>query len=140
MGESGEQLTALSLAEASELVHARKVSPVELTRACLSRIEALDPKLNSFITVTAETALAAARAAEEEIQRGSWKGPLHGIPIALKDLVDTRRRTHDRRQQRAQGPRADGGRGDRTAARGGGCGTPRQAQPARVRVSAAPRW
>jgi aspartyl-tRNA(Asn)/glutamyl-tRNA(Gln) amidotransferase subunit A len=90
VGESGERLTALSLAEVSALVRAKKVSPVELTRACLSRIEALDPKLNSFITVTAETALAAAGAAEEEIQRGSWKGPLHGIPIALKDLVDTR--------------------------------------------------
>ena len=85
-----EHLWALSLAEASELVRARKVSPLDLTRACLTRIEAVDPKLNAFITVTAEGALAAARAAEEEIGRGSWKGPLHGIPIALKDLVDTR--------------------------------------------------
>ena len=50
----------------------------------------VDAKLNAFITVTAESALAAARAAEEEIGRGGWKGPLHGIPIALKDLVDTR--------------------------------------------------
>jgi aspartyl-tRNA(Asn)/glutamyl-tRNA(Gln) amidotransferase subunit A len=88
--DSNEHLSNLSLAEASELVRARTVSPLELTRACLARIEALDPKLNAFITVTAESALAAARAAEEEIQRGKWKGPLHGIPIALKDLVDTR--------------------------------------------------
>jgi aspartyl-tRNA(Asn)/glutamyl-tRNA(Gln) amidotransferase subunit A len=87
--DSSEQLSNLSLAEAAELVRARKVSPLDLTRACLARIEALDPKLNAFITVTAESALAAARAAEEEIGRGSWKGPLHGIPIALKDLVDT---------------------------------------------------
>src|SRR4030095_14776921 len=85
----GEQLTALSLAEASELVRARKVSPVELTRACLSRIEAVDRQLNAFITLTADGALAEARAAEEEIGRGRWKGALHGIPIALKDLVDT---------------------------------------------------
>src|SRR5262245_51509880 len=90
VGESGEQLTGLSLAEASELVRARKVSPVELTHACLSRIEAVDPKLNAFITVTADGALAEARAAEAEIAQGRWKGPLHGIPIALKDLVDTK--------------------------------------------------
>ena len=80
---------SLSLAEASDLVRARKVSPLELTRACLARIETVDPKLNAFITVTAESALAAARTAEQEIGRGSWKGPLHGIPIALKDLLDT---------------------------------------------------
>jgi aspartyl-tRNA(Asn)/glutamyl-tRNA(Gln) amidotransferase subunit A len=89
VGESGEQLTGLSLAEASERVRAKKVSPVELTRACLSRIEAVDRKLNAFITVTADGALAEARAAEEEIGRGRWRGALHGIPIALKDLVDT---------------------------------------------------
>ena len=90
VGEGGEQLARLSLAEASELVRAKKVSPVELTRACLSRVEALDRKLNSFITVSAEGALAEARAAEEEIGRGRWRGALHGIPIALKDLVDTK--------------------------------------------------
>jgi len=83
-------LASLSLAEAAERVRARKVSPVELTRACLTRIEALDRKLNAFITLTAESALAAARLAEDEIRRGGWRGPLHGIPLALKDLVDTR--------------------------------------------------
>jgi aspartyl-tRNA(Asn)/glutamyl-tRNA(Gln) amidotransferase subunit A len=67
----------------------KEVSPVELTRACLERIEKLNPTLNAFITVTAESALAEARAAESEIFRGDWRGPLHGIPIALKDLVDT---------------------------------------------------
>jgi aspartyl-tRNA(Asn)/glutamyl-tRNA(Gln) amidotransferase subunit A len=66
-----------------------EVSPVELTRACLDRIEKLDPALNAFITVTAESALAEARAAEIEISRGEWRGPLHGIPVALKDLIDT---------------------------------------------------
>lgn len=80
---------SLSLTEAAELVRRRKVSPVELTQACLARIEKLNPVLNAFITVTAESALASARAAEEEITRGGWKGPLHGIPIALKDLLDT---------------------------------------------------
>src|SRR5664280_277020 len=82
-------LSSLTLSEAAELVHSKKISPVELTKACLGRIEQLNPKLNAFITVTADSALVDARAAEAEIQRGRWKGPLHGIPIALKDLVDT---------------------------------------------------
>lgn len=79
----------LTLSEASQLVHRKEVSPVELTKACLSRIEQLNPKLNAFITVMVDSALAEAHIAEEEIQRGHWKGPLHGIPIGLKDLVDT---------------------------------------------------
>ena len=82
-------LTKLSLSEVSQLVHGKKISPVELTQACLSRIEQLNPNLNAFITVTADSALAQAREAETEIQRGHWRGPLHGIPIALKDLIDT---------------------------------------------------
>jgi aspartyl-tRNA(Asn)/glutamyl-tRNA(Gln) amidotransferase subunit A len=67
----------------------KEVSPVELTRSCLDRIEKLNPALNAFITVTAESAMAEARAAENEISRGEWRGPLHGIPVALKDLIDT---------------------------------------------------
>jgi aspartyl-tRNA(Asn)/glutamyl-tRNA(Gln) amidotransferase subunit A len=82
-------LTKLSLSEASQLVRSKKVSPVELTQECLSNIERLNPKLNAFITVTADSALAQAHKAKDEIQRGRWSGPLHGIPIALKDLVDT---------------------------------------------------
>ena len=82
-------LTTLTLVEISELVRRRKVSPVEVTTACLQRIERLNPTLNAFITVTRDAALARARRAEEEIQRGQWRGPLHGIPIALKDLFDT---------------------------------------------------
>ncbi|HET9837662.1 MAG TPA: amidase, partial [Candidatus Angelobacter sp.] len=66
-----------------------KISPVELTQLCLKRIEQLNPKLNAFISVTADSALQQAREAEAEIQRGHWRGPLHGIPIALKDLFDT---------------------------------------------------
>ncbi len=85
---SGE-LTRLSIREASELLRKKKVSPVELTRECLARIERYNPALNAFITITADSALAEARAAETEIQRGRWRGPLHGIPIALKDLFDT---------------------------------------------------
>ena len=85
----GGELIDLNIREAGELVRQRKVSPVELTHACLAQIEKLNPALNAFITVTAESAAAEARAAEAEIQRGKWRGPLHGIPIALKDLFDT---------------------------------------------------
>lgn len=86
--KSAGELTALSLGEAARSVHEGRVSPVELTRACLARIEELDSTLHAFITVTAESALAEARAAEAEIRTGHWRGLLHGIPIALKDLVD----------------------------------------------------
>ena len=82
-------LTQLDLTEVSQLVRSKKISPVQLTQECLKRIERLNGKLNAFITVTAESALAEAQAAESEIQRGRWRGPLHGIPIALKDIVDT---------------------------------------------------
>ena len=80
---------SLSLSEASQLIRTKKVSPVELTHECLNRIERFNPRLNAFITITADSALAEARHAEAEIQKGNWRGPLHGIPIALKDLVDT---------------------------------------------------
>lgn len=82
------ELLRANLAEVSELLRGKKLSPVEVTQACLARIEALNPELNAFITVTGDTALAQARAAESEIQRGDWRGPLHGIPLALKDLID----------------------------------------------------
>ena len=81
--------TSLSLADAARLVRRKKISPVELTQACLSRIEKLNPRLNAFITVNADSALAAARSAEADINRDAWKGPLHGIPVAVKDLLDT---------------------------------------------------
>ena len=86
---SATELTSLALSEAAGLVRNKSVSPVELTRACLERIAQLNPGLNAFITITADSALEEARRAEAEIQRGGWKGPLHGIPLALKDLVDT---------------------------------------------------
>jgi len=84
-----DDLTALSVSDAGELLRVRKVSPVELTNACLARIDRLNPALNAFITVTASQALADARAAEADIARGRRRGPLHGIPVALKDLFDT---------------------------------------------------
>jgi len=77
------------IVEAAEALRSRKISPVELTRDCLDRITALNPVLNAFITVTADRALEQASAAEDEILRGNWRGPLHGIPIGLKDIIDT---------------------------------------------------
>ena len=78
-----------TILELSEALRERRLSPVELTRECLARIERFNPTLNAFIAVTADTALQQARRAEEEIQRGDWRGPLHGIPLGLKDLIDT---------------------------------------------------
>jgi len=78
----------LSLTEAAALIRDRKLSSGGLTRACLDRIEKLNPTLNAFITVTAELALDEARQADAELAAGNWRGPLHGIPIALKDLID----------------------------------------------------
>ncbi len=78
-----------TISEMAQRLRRREISPVELTRACLERIEKRNPELNAFITVMAESALAEARVAEAEILRGEWRGPLHGVPIALKDLIDT---------------------------------------------------
>jgi aspartyl-tRNA(Asn)/glutamyl-tRNA(Gln) amidotransferase subunit A len=79
----------MTISDLSQRIRRREVSPVEVTRECLRRTEELNPCFNAFITVMAESALAEARAAEEEISQGKWRGPLHGIPIALKDLIDT---------------------------------------------------
>ena len=83
------ELTRLSIAEAADLIRTKKLSPVELTEACLQRIGSLDAPLQAFITVTREEALAAAQRAASAIARGNYTGPLHGIPLALKDLFDT---------------------------------------------------
>src|SRR5271169_955432 len=80
---------SVTISELGQRLRRREISPVQVTQDCLSRIEKLDPALNAFITVMTESALAEARAAEAEITRGEWRGPLHGIPIALKDLIDT---------------------------------------------------
>jgi aspartyl-tRNA(Asn)/glutamyl-tRNA(Gln) amidotransferase subunit A len=79
----------LTLKKVLELVRRKTVSPVDLTQACLKRIEQYNKLVNAFITITGESALATARSREAEAQRGNWRGPLHGIPIALKDNIDT---------------------------------------------------
>lgn len=82
------ELHYLDLTEAARLIRNKELSPVTYVEALLSRVEALEPKLNAFLGVTAEAALAAARQAEAEIARGEGKGPLHGIPFGLKDIID----------------------------------------------------
>jgi aspartyl-tRNA(Asn)/glutamyl-tRNA(Gln) amidotransferase subunit A len=83
-------LTSLSVAELSPLLKEGQVSPVEVTQAYLERIERLDTKLNAYITVTPELALEAARRAEAEIREGRYRGPLHGVPVAVKDQMWTK--------------------------------------------------
>jgi amidase len=79
-----------TMTELAALLKARQLSPVEVTQALLQRIEQLDGRLQSYATVMADQALAAARAAEHEISTGTYRGPLHGIPVAVKDLCYTR--------------------------------------------------
>ena len=79
-----------TLAALADAIRARKISPVEVTQACLDRIARLDGRLRSFITVGAEGALATARALEAEAAAGRWRGPLHGVPLAYKDLCHVR--------------------------------------------------
>ena len=81
-------LAYLGVARASELIRAQQLSPLEYTRELLARIDQIDGRLHSFLSVDADGALAAAREAEREIVAGHWRGPLHGIPFALKDIID----------------------------------------------------
>lgn len=85
-----DELYFTTIARAAELIRARKLSPVELAQAYLKRIAELDPQLNAYITVTAASAIEQARRAEQEIAKGNYRGPLHGIPFGLKDIYNTR--------------------------------------------------
>lgn len=88
---TSSDLAWLDLSEASRQLQRRTISPIDLTKVCLDRIERLNPKLRAFITVTADSALEEAKVAEKEIGEGKWRGPLHGIPMAVKDLIETAR-------------------------------------------------
>jgi aspartyl-tRNA(Asn)/glutamyl-tRNA(Gln) amidotransferase subunit A len=79
----------LSIADIGRRFRDSRLSPVALVQHCLDRIEALNPTLNAFITVTADLAHEQARNAEREIRAGHWRGPLHGVPVAVKDFYDT---------------------------------------------------
>ena len=78
----------LSIHEAQQLIQSRQLSPVELTRSVLERIAAVDGKLHAYINLMADSALEEARVAEAEIVGGNWRGPMHGIPVAVKDQLD----------------------------------------------------
>src|SRR5260370_27156302 len=86
---SNSDPTGFTLAEASAKIHSRSVTPSQLTEACLARIATYNPKLNAFITVMQEQAMAQAKVLDQEQKAGKLRGPLHGIPIALKDNIDT---------------------------------------------------
>lgn len=88
MAVAEKPLYYLSIHEAQQLIKDRKLSPVELARSVLDRIAAVDSKLHAYINLMADSAMAEARAAETEIIRGNWRGPMHGIPIAVKDQLD----------------------------------------------------
>ncbi|OGQ72085.1 MAG: hypothetical protein A2W73_01305 [Deltaproteobacteria bacterium RIFCSPLOWO2_12_55_13] len=78
----------LSIHEAQQLIQSRQLSPVELTRSVLERIAAVDGKLHAYINLMADSAMEEARVAEAEIVGGNWRGPMHGIPVAVKDQLD----------------------------------------------------
>jgi len=85
---TAEDLCLLDITQVAKLVHDKQVSPVEVTEAYLARIDRLDPLLNSYIAVMADQARDAAKAAESEIVSGHYRGPLHGVPVGIKDLFD----------------------------------------------------
>jgi aspartyl-tRNA(Asn)/glutamyl-tRNA(Gln) amidotransferase subunit A len=82
-------LTGLTLAQASVMIRDGKVTPSELTEACLARIEIYNPKLDAFITVLRTQAMEQARILDQEQKSGKLRGPLHGIPVAVKDNMQT---------------------------------------------------
>ena len=87
---SETELAFLSITQASQLLRRKEISPVELVDASLGQIERWNPAVNAFLAVLADSASRRARAAERDIRRGRWRGPLHGIPISLKDNFWTR--------------------------------------------------
>ena len=87
---SHAEILGFEVATLAAKIRAKELSPIEITEAYLERIEALDEKILAYITVTADDARVAARKAEDEIMLGNWRGPFHGVPIALKDLCNTR--------------------------------------------------
>ncbi|MBV8454231.1 MAG: Asp-tRNA(Asn)/Glu-tRNA(Gln) amidotransferase subunit GatA, partial [Deltaproteobacteria bacterium] len=87
---SFDELLTFDVAALSGKIRSRQISPVEVTEAYLGRVQETDAQLRAYITVTAEQARAAAKAAENEIAAGGWRGPFHGIPVALKDLCYTK--------------------------------------------------
>ena len=120
-----------SLLEVSGLIAKRALSPVELTQMMLDRIGKVDGGLNSYLSVTGQSALDEAKIAESEIAGGRHRGPLHGVPIAIKDLFWTKGRALDLRDAGLQGFHLEPGRNDRAPAEDGRGSDPGAAAPAR---------
>ncbi|HTM10813.1 MAG TPA: amidase [Verrucomicrobiae bacterium] len=105
MAAAEKPLHYLTIDEASKLIQKRALSPVDLTKAVLDRIAAVDGKLNAYLNLMSDRALSEARAAESEIQKGDYKGALHGIPVAVKDQLDLKGAPALIRGNKAQAPR-----------------------------------
>lgn len=89
VGNGGPEFLWWSATDLAAAIRRRDLSPVEVTRAALEGIAAAQPRLNAFVTITADLAMDQARAAEAAAGRGEWAGPLHGVPVALKDIIET---------------------------------------------------
>ena len=114
------ELAWLTVADASELLRTKKLSPVEYAKALIARSERHDPHYNAYLRATPELALEDARRAEAEIMRGEWRGPFHGVPYGLKDIVDYAglpTTAHSKNPARQRGKSRRGG--DAKTARGG---------------------
>ncbi len=90
---AASELAYTPIAELARRIERKEISPVEITGAMLDRIETLNPRLNAYYTVFRDEAMAAARGAEGEIRGGAYRGPLHGIPIGIKDIYEYGRTT-----------------------------------------------
>ena len=124
----------MTIEEFGRRLRAREMSALDATDACLARIDADNPRLNAFILVMADEARRQAREADRELAAGRDRGPLHGVPISIKDLIDVARHADDGGVARARGTRRRARRADRRASAPGRRRLRRQDQPARVRV------
>ena len=131
---AGSDIALLSIAEAAGLIAAKKLSPVDLAAAAFRRIAALDDRLHSHILVLEERGMAAARQAEAEIAAGRSRGALHGIPVGLKDIYNTRRHRHDRGTRRCSPVTCL----PTTRLRSPNCGMPARCSPASCRRGSSP--
>ena len=125
-----EDLTTLSVTEVSGMIHARTVTSTQLVKALLDRINTYNPKVNCYVTVMAKEALAQAEALDAEAKAGKFRGPLHGVPIGLKDNIDTAGTRTTAASPMFKDRVPTGGRGHRRAAKEIRRDHSRQAQPA----------
>ena len=104
-----DQLYDLGVHELQQRVRTREVSPTDIVDRCVERIEQLNPRLNAFAVVLADQARAQAQQAHDEIRHGRWRGPLHGVPVGIKDFYRHGRHRDDRGVRTVQGTASRGG-------------------------------